>query len=118
MGNTATNFENHYQKWRTYCRSDAVALSSSDDAYVNNPHFQAMVDMGEDAVPYIMQKLRTDEDAHFLIHALERITNKRFTPEEIEEAKVRYGTPLGNQGYAAMWLDWWNQQQLGKDGKQ
>lgn len=114
MKNTAAVFENHYQKWKSFIRSKPIALMSSDDAYVNNSHFQAIVDMGKEILPYIVEKLETDEEAHFLIHALERITNKRFTPEEIEAGKARYGEPLGNQGYAAMWLDWWDEQQVGK----
>jgi hypothetical protein len=67
--------------------------------------------MGEAAVPHIIAKLQTDEGAHFLIHALERITNHRFTPEEVEAAQRRYGKPLGNQGYARLWTDWWNQKE-------
>lgn len=117
MKDTRNEFENYYKQWKTFCQSNAVALMSSDDAYVNNPHFQAIVDMGEQALPYLFEKLQTDEDAHFLIHALERITNKQFTPEEIEVGQARYGAPLGNQGYAAMWQDWWNEQQAGKQGK-
>ncbi len=114
MRSTAATFEDYYKKWKSFIQSESVALMSSDDAYVNNPHFQEMVDMGEEALPYIIEKIETDEEAHFLIHALERITNKQFTPEEIEAGKARYGRPLGNQGYAAMWLDWWNEQQVGK----
>ena len=66
--------------------------------------------MGEEALPYIFEKLDTDEDAHFLIHALNKITNKRFTIEEINAAKAHYGSILGNQGYAVMWRTWWDEQ--------
>ena len=107
MESTWEAFEAHYRKWKAYIRSDAVVLASFDEAYVANPSFQAMVDIGPDALPYLIEKLRTDEEAHFLIHVLSEITKKRFTPEEIAMAQVRYDTPLGNQHYAAMWLDWW-----------
>jgi hypothetical protein len=114
MKDAAEIFEDHYQRWKSFCQSEAVRLESSDEAYINNAHFEAMVDMGEEAVPGMIEKLRSDEAAHFLVRALERITNKRFTQEEIEAARSRYGAPLGNQGYAAMWVDWWDRQRGGK----
>lgn len=110
MKNIDEVFEDYYQKWKSYTQSGTVALSSSDEDYINNPHFQAIVDLGENAVPYIIQKFQTDENAHFLIHALERITHKRFTPTEIAAAQARFGIPLGNQGFAAMWQEWWKKQ--------
>ena len=114
MKNSAFVFENRYQQWRSFCQSGTTRLSSISDPYINNSYFQAIVDIGDEAVPYIIEKLQTDEDAHFLIHALERITKKRFTPEEIRVAQTLYGTPLGNQGYAVMWRDWWTKQMEGK----
>lgn len=114
MKNIDEAFEDSYQKWKSFIQSDAVALSSRDEDYVNNPHFQAIVNLGKEAVPYIIQKLQTDESAHFLIHALESITQHQFTPAEVAAAQARSGAPLGNQGYAAMWQDWWNKQSSGE----
>ena len=114
MKNIAEAFEDYYQTWKSFTQSDDVVLSSFSEEYINNPHFQAMVDLGPEAVPDIIQKLQTDESAHFLIHALERITHKRFTPAEMATAQARYGAPLGNQGCAAMWQDWWNKQHAGE----
>ena len=114
MKNIGEVFEDYYQKWKSFTQSDPVALASSDEDYINNPHFQAIVDLGEDAVPYILHKFKTDESAHFLIHALEGITHHRFTPAEMTAAQTRYGAPLGNQGFAAMWRDWWNTHHSGE----
>jgi hypothetical protein len=110
MKTLAEIFEDHYQNWKSFIRNDAVFVSSLDEDYINNHHFQAIVDLGEAALPYIVEKLRTDEDAHFLIHAMEQITHKRFTPSEIAAAQASFGSPLGNQGFAAMWVDWWSKQ--------
>ncbi len=109
--NSAVTFEKKYQEWKSYCVRPEVAEQSSDAAYINNAPFQDIVALGDQAVPYIIEKLRTDPEAHFLIHALERITHHKFTAEEIEAAKKKYGTPLGNQGYAKMWIDWWEAKQ-------
>lgn len=111
MKNIAEAFEDRYQAWKSFTQGDEVSLSSFSKDYINNPHFEAIVDLGPEAVPYIIKKFETDDSAHFLIHALERITHKSFTPEELAAAQARYGSPLGNQGFAAMWRDWWNEQQ-------
>lgn len=105
--NLASTFEKAYQEWKAYCARPEIAEYSSDAAYVNSLTFQAIVELGVEAVPLIIGKLKGDPEAHFLIHALERITGKNFSPEEIEAAHRRFGSPLGNQGYARLWIDWW-----------
>lgn len=107
-------FENYYQQWKAFCQSDLIVLSSSDDVYINNPHFKSIVNMGEEVVPFLMEKLQTDGEAHFLIHALAQITNHQFTSEEIKSVQANYGTPIGNQAYSKLWLSWWDQQQSGQ----
>ena len=103
-------FEDRYRQWKAFIAGDdAISLSSSDAPYVSNPQFEAIVELGEPAIPFILEKIRTDDDAHFLVHAIERITGKRFTPRELEEGGRRHGSPLGNQGYAALWEEWWRE---------
>lgn len=109
MQNIAEAFEDHYQKWKSFIANDAVSLSSADEDYLRNPHFEAIVNLGPGSVPYILEKLQTDDSAHFLVHALERITGKRFAPAEIEAARASPGSPLGNQGLVKLWQDWWQQ---------
>lgn len=116
MKTSAEVFEEYYQQWQSFSQSEAVVLSSRAEDYLDSAPFQAIVEMGEAAVPYIIEKLQSDESAHFLIHALERITQKRFTPAEIAAAGSRYGTPLGNQGFAALWCEWWDKQHSEKPG--
>jgi hypothetical protein len=105
--NLASTFERAYREWKAYCARPEIAEHSSDAEYINNPKFQAIVELGTEVVPLIISKLKEDPEAHFLIHATERITRKRFSREETDEAKKRFGSPLGNQGYARMWIDWW-----------
>lgn len=66
--------------------------------------------MGPEVVPYIVAKLKSDPQAHFLFHALQQITGKSFSSQEIETAQQKYGSPLGNQGYTRMWIDWWERE--------
>lgn len=107
MTNISEAFDDAYAKWKAVARSERTAISSSDADHVRNPEFDAIIALGEPAIPYIVEKMRTDDYGHFLIHALDRITGKRFTPEEIADAERRHGSPLGNQGYAELWQEWW-----------
>ena len=68
-------FEARYQQWKSFISTGTLSLSSFTDDYINNEPFQAIVDLGPEAIPFIIQKMKTDEDAHFLVHALERIRN-------------------------------------------
>ena len=107
---TALRFERAYEKWQEYCALPEVGEQSSDQAYINNIPFREIVALGSEAVPMIIRKLEEDQRAHFLIHALSQITGKKFSSEELEQAKTQTGSPLGNQGYARLWTDWWKNQ--------
>jgi hypothetical protein len=108
MNDLAGDFEDRYEKWRSFCQSALVQLSSSSEAYVNNPYFEAIVSLGKAAVPYIMAKLETDEYGHFLVHALSKISGHLFPPGMIATTTEAYpGSTLGNQAQAKMWIDWW-----------
>jgi hypothetical protein len=100
-------FEQRYQNWKAFINAGTLSLSSSSDDYINNIQFQSIVDLGSPAVPFIIHKLKTDDNAHFLVHALEKITKHRFTDDEIAAARKRYGIAFGNQQLAEMWMNWW-----------
>lgn len=107
MSDLAGVFAERYQEWQRHCSRSEVSESSSDRAYIDDPSFAALVALGEEAVPLIIDKLGSDPDAHFLVHALARITGVRFAAEELAEARREFGDPLGNQGLAQLWLRWW-----------
>jgi hypothetical protein len=58
-----------------------------EDAIVENENFQAIVNMKEDAVPFILEKL--EEEPGFLTVALDLIYNKKVSdnPVTFEEAR-------------------------------
>ena len=101
-------FEKRYHQWREACERDLTLSLASDNACTRIPEFQEIVQLGRPALPYMIEKLRTDEAAHWLIYALEAITQKQFTKAEITAEAARTGTPLGNQGYARLWIAWWD----------
>jgi hypothetical protein len=100
-------FEQLYEEWSRSLQQGAALYSSSDRDFIQNPPFEAIVALGPDALPFIMEKLRSDAHAHFLIHALARITGKQFSPEEIAASHSPADGPIGNQAFARLWLSWW-----------
>jgi hypothetical protein len=110
-------FERLYEEWSRSVQDASIAYSSSDRDYIQNPHFDAIVELGHDALPFIMEKLRSDEGAHFLIHALTRITGRRFPPGEAEADRASAGEPIGNQAIARLWLSWWDSRHTDTEGR-
>ncbi len=103
-------FDRKYRNWQSYCTRLHVSEQSSDNAYIENRPFEEIVSLGEPVIPYIISRLKDDSEAHFLVHALERITGKKFSSDELADGMAKYGSPLGNQGLARMWVDWWESQ--------
>ena len=110
MQSIRDRFEALYREWKAQVRSGPTSLSSSDDAYVAVPAFRAMVALGQAAIPFMIEKIRTDEDAHFLIHALAEITGEHPPPARADRAA---GGPLGNRAQAAAWVAWWDERHAG-----
>ena len=108
MADAHDTFEAHYQRWQAHVEGEAVSLASDDRPYIDNAPYRAIVEMGWPAVPHIIEKLRTDEQAHFFIHALAEITGHRFTAGETSAEAQQ---PTGNQAEAARWLAWWDERQ-------
>ena len=70
-------FEERYRRWRARIASGDIVLSSFEKDYISNPEFDAIVELGEAAIPYILEKIECDEDAHFLRHAVDRIRSRQ-----------------------------------------
>ncbi|MCC6368245.1 MAG: hypothetical protein IT165_32365 [Bryobacterales bacterium] len=108
----AARFEEAYGRWLEYCKRPEIMEASTNSAYCDNDPFREMVALGEAAIPYIIGRLKSDEEAHFLVWALEEIAPGTFRAEDVERARARYGDPLGNQGRARMWIEWWEQRKV------
>ena len=106
MQSIRDRFEALYREWKQQVDTGSASLSSDDDAYVALPAFRAMAELGTAAIPSMIEKLRTDEDAHFLIHALAEITGERPRPPV---PGTGADGPLGNRATAAAWVAWWDE---------
>jgi len=109
----AWKFEQRYQNWKSYIAGPVMMESSSDANYINNAEFRELVALGPEALPFFIDKLENDPEAHFLVHALPQLTGKTFSADEVAAAAAQQGVPLGNQGYARMWIDWWKREKEG-----
>jgi insertion element IS1 protein InsB len=85
-------FQKFYRRWRRETK-----CFSSTQAVLENSNYQAIIDMGRDAVPYIIDRLR--KKPAYLFEALERITGE--CPVKSEHAghvsKMK-----------ADWIEWYN----------
>lgn len=95
-----------YRDWNQQVAAGPTSLSSSDDAYIALPAFRGMVALGRPAIPLMIEKLRSDAEAHFLIHALAEITGEQPGPPAPRNGADH---PLGNQSSAAAWVAWWDE---------
>lgn len=96
---TQKNFEEKYQVWKTWVKNNPVL---SD--YTINPHFQAIVEIGVPALPYIMKKIEKNPGDFHLECAVWRITMKRFEKSDWPDGK------LGDSITAAkMYVQWWKE---------
>ena len=86
----ADRFEALFQTWKT-----ETALLSSGSAMVSHPAFEAIIRLGDHAIPFVLLKLQ-DEPTH-LFYALYKMTGENPVPQ----------THVGNlPKMRADWLNW------------
>lgn len=66
------HFQAHYEAWR-----QETIFSSSSNAIIRNSHFQAIIAIGKDAVPFIVDTL--EKEPSTLVWALNLIYNRKIT---------------------------------------
>ncbi|MBN1803650.1 MAG: hypothetical protein JW837_00225 [Sedimentisphaerales bacterium] len=71
-------FEDNYKKWKDFCKSPTVMVSSEISTRLNSPYYRNIVEIGPSAIPYIVQKSKEDPDFNWLGWAWAEIT--RITP--------------------------------------
>jgi hypothetical protein len=52
--------------------------------YENTPQFHFLIDLGEEALPYLFLKLK-EEKEQFTLPVIEKIMNKKLSPEEVKQ---------------------------------
>lgn len=107
-----TEFEKIYNDWKSYIKGTDISEFSSDEVYINNKYFYKIISLGKPILPLIVDRMKEDPNAHFLIHAMEKISGHQLSKEEIAKGIETYGTPLGNQTLAKIWISWWERQSV------
>ena len=100
-------FENRYQVWRAWVTAHP-ALST----YTTSQEFQAIVELGPSAIPFLVEKIEKNPEDFHLEVAIHRIAKKRFDKTEWPQEK------LGDaKTAAAMYVEWWKEGRF-KTGEQ
>lgn len=61
MDNTAEikkKFDDLYEEWQEVIRSPRIQASSNPDDYINNEPYQAIVKLGRDVLPLVLEKIK------------------------------------------------------------
>lgn len=66
------HFEAHYEAWR-----QETAFLSSSNAIINNSHFQAILAIGKEVTPFIIEKI--EQEPSTLVWSLNLIFNRKIT---------------------------------------
>lgn len=109
-----TRFNENYNKWQQYISKPEVKISSNSSVYINNEPFRRIINMGEEALPLIIEKMKNgknenwNESQFFLWHAARDITGKDLSDKNKFESE---------QMKAEKYIIWWQQGMLGSGAK-
>ena len=102
MGNQELRerFQRLKKQWK-----DETGHWSMMSCIVSNPAYQEIIEMGNDALPFIFEELERDPDWWF--HALHMITKTIPSREGIEEDEWLGVVKLDLEKLTEVWLKWW-----------
>jgi hypothetical protein len=72
--------------------------------YENTPQFHFLIDLGDEALPYLFLKLK-EEETRFTLPVIEKIMNKKLLPEEVDE-HIKAAEQLLNKPEPATMRTW------------
>lgn len=87
-------FTNHYEAW-----NEDTMFENNPYQIVANTHFNAIVNMGSQVVPYIINEIK--KEPSFLYHALELIFNKQIIRTEREGGMLSFNV----KGNCKAWVE-------------
>lgn len=93
-GDILERFAEVYERWKKRVSQPDIALKSNPKYYVNIPEFDAIVELGQQALPLILAELASGE--FWLNYAMERITSVH-PPSQI----------TGERAKSQWWLQHW-----------
>lgn len=95
-------FQIAYEEWYEYCQTPPPGYCCSSESYIDNIYFERIVEMGEPALPLIMDKIREgyrtgwEEGNFFLWYSVRDITGVDLSEGIDSEQEI-----------ALRYLEWW-----------
>jgi hypothetical protein len=71
-------FNARYKAWEKYISYPSIEILSTSTSRTDNPFFDAIVELGPPALPFIVAKIEKDSPPRWLSAAVTRITKVRF----------------------------------------
>ena len=96
-------FDALFSEWEKIIDDPKIRISSRPWDYINNQPYKAIVNLGEEALPFIMEKL--EQGVFFLNQAVLDITGVKI--ERIMGKEKRFPS---EQEKSRLLIDWWNAQ--------
>jgi hypothetical protein len=76
--NLINEFNIKYKAWKEYVSHPAIMAKSTGSARINNKFFSAIVDLGPNVLPIIVEKMQKDSEADILWQAIQRIAKVKL----------------------------------------
>lgn len=93
-------FQSAFKEWADESDTNTLRLDSNPTHFQNLESFQRIIDLGKEAIPFIIEKLR---EGHFLLnHAMEEITHIDII--DLRQSRTDF---LSEQSISDLWIGWW-----------
>ena len=97
-------FDALYAEWERVIQDPKIQISSRPQDYIENEPYREIVKLGEDALPFIIEKL--EQGVFLLNQAVVEITGVEFG--EISAKELRFPS---EQEKSALLVTWWRSQE-------
>lgn len=97
---TREEFLSAFKEWTNESDTNSLRLDSNPTHFQNLESFQRIIDLGKEAMPFIIEKLR---EGHFLLnHAMGEITHIDII--NLRRSRMDF---LSEQAISNLWIEWW-----------
>lgn len=95
-----------HQAWREHINADPNCHDKANATpFIDNPPFKAIVDLGENALPFLIRDLEKSEEKdsdHLLHFAVQRITKL-----DVARLYPNNTLPMSDRDRSRLWVRWW-----------
>ena len=97
---TREQFDTLFEEWQRVIQDPKIQLSSRPQDYIDNEPYRAIIELGKDALPFVIEKL--EQGVFFLNQAVADIEGVRI--EELISPKKRFPS---EQEKSELLIEWW-----------